>query len=51
MKFSLGLNSILLILSFVCFLAQTLISAFGGNTGRLNLMALGATFFVGAALF
>jgi ABC-type methionine transport system permease subunit len=44
-------NFIMLLFALVCFLVQFVIGLAGGNTGKINLMALGATFFVAAFLF
>lgn len=47
----LGLQALLLFLALVCFAIKFCLALGGGNSGKLDLDALGMVFFVAAFLF
>lgn len=44
------MKTIFLIAALVCFLVKVILTLFGGSSGKLDLQALGAAFFVAAFL-
>jgi len=47
----LGLNFVLLLLGLLCFAVKFVLALAGGNSGKVDLDALGMIFFIAAFLF